>query len=194
MVIIPLIALGYLFGSIPSAIVISRLKGVRIREVGTGNPGAANVARQVGKVWGVMVFISDALKGVIPMLITDRLVDIPAFGAGHYFWVGLVGIAAVTGHCWSVFLDFEGGKGMATTGGVLLYLFPWFFPIGIAGYFLAQRAPRNPKIVLPIFIAVLGILMFIYRSELSWMIPFLVIFTIVMLIANKQALREMKEG
>lgn len=181
-------------GSIPSAIVISRLRGVNIREVGSGNPGAANVFREVGKIWGFLVFLSDALKGIIPMYIADKILNIPAYGVNHYFWVGLIGVAAVTGHCWSIFLNFKGGKGLATTGGVLLYLFPWFFPIGMAAYFIMQRSPRNPKLIIPVFLTVFAILVFIYRSDIKWLIPFLVIFLTVTLIANRQAIREIKEA
>ena len=188
------IALGYLFGSIPSAILIARLRGVNIKEVGTGNPGAANVYREVGKVWGILVFLTDIVKGVIPMLIADHLLKVPTYNIHQLFWVGLVGIAAVAGHCWSVFLDFKGGKGVATTGGVLLYLFPKFFLIGIVAYFLMQKSPRNAKLVLPVFILVLAILVFLYRETLPWIIPFLIIFLIVTLIANRRALRELKGG
>ncbi len=194
MVVLLSIAFGYLFGSIPFAIIISRLRGVNIREVGTGNPGAANVFREVGEVWGVLVFLVDALKGVIPMFIADKVLNLPAYNLHHLFWVGLVGIAAVAGHCWSVFLDSKGGRGVATTGGVLLYLFPKFFPIGIAAYFLMQRSPRNAKLVLPVFIVVLGLLVFLYRESLPWIIPFLIIFLIVSLVANRRALRELKGG
>ncbi|MCK4421418.1 glycerol-3-phosphate acyltransferase [candidate division WOR-3 bacterium] len=194
MIVLMCIALGYLFGSIPSAILIARLRGVNIKEVGTGNPGAANVYREVGKVWGILVFLTDIVKGIIPMLITDHLLKVPTYNIHQLFWVGLVGIAAVAGHCWSVFLDFKGGKGVATTGGVLLYLFPKFFLIGIVAYFLMQKSPRNAKLVLPVFILVLAILVFLYRETLPWIIPFLIIFLIVTLIANRRALRELKGG
>ncbi len=194
MIVIMSIALGYLFGSIPFAIVIARLRGVNIREVGTKNTGAANVFREVGKVWGILVFLLDSIKGVIPMFIADRVLNIPAYNLNHLFWVGLVGVAAVTGHCWSVFLDFKGGRGVATTGGVLLYLFPKFFLIGIASYFLMQRSPRNAKWVLPIFLLVLAILVLLYLDSLPWLIPFLVIFLIVSLTASRQALRELIIG
>ena len=191
MIVIMSIALGYLFGSVPFAIIIARLRGVNIREVGTKNPGAANVFREVGKVWGILVFLLDSVKGVIPMFIADRVLNIPAYNLHHLFWVGLVGVAAVSGHCWSVFLDFKGGRGVATIGGVLLYLFPKFFPIGIASYFLMQRSPRNAKWVLPIFMLVLAILVLLYLDSLPWLIPFLVIFLIVSLTASRQALREL---
>ncbi|MEA1912901.1 MAG: glycerol-3-phosphate acyltransferase [candidate division WOR-3 bacterium] len=194
MVVILSLVGGYFFGSIPFAIIISRLRGVDIRKAGTGNPGAANVLREVGKVWGIIVFLLDIAKGIIPMLIADRMLNIPAYHLHHLFWVGLVGVSAVAGHCWSVFLDFKGGRGLATTGGVILYLFPKFFLIGTAAYFITQKSPRNPIVVLPIFILVFGFLIWIYRNSIPWLIPFLLIFLIVGLIANRQAIKELKGG
>jgi len=194
MVVLLSIAFSYLFGSIPFAIIIARLRGVNIMEVGTKNPGAANVLREVGKVWGLLVFLLDALKAVIPMFIADRLLNLPAYNLHHLFWVGLVGVAAVAGHCWSVFLNFKGGRGVATTGGVLIYLFPWFFLIGVVAYFIMQKSPRDIRLVLPVFIIVLGLLIFLYRESIPWIIYFLIIFLIVSLIANREALRELRGG
>jgi len=194
MVVLLSIAFSYLFGSIPFAIIIARLRGVNIMEVGTKNPGAANVLREVGKVWGLLVFLLDALKAVIPMFIADRLLNLPAYNLHHLFWVGLVGVVAVAGHCWSVFLNFKGGRGVATTGGVLVYLFPWFFLIGVVAYFIMQKSPRDIRLVLPVFIIVLGLLIFLYRESIPWIIYFLIIFLIVSLIANREALRELRGG
>lgn len=194
MVVLLSIAFSYLFGSIPFAIIIARLRGVNIMEVGTKNPGAANVLREVGKVWGLLVFLLDALKAVIPMFIADRLLNLPAYNLHHLFWVGLVGVAAVAGHCWSVFLNFKGGRGVATTGGVLVYLFPWFFLIGVVAYFIMQKSPRDIRLVLPVFIIVFGLLIFLYRESIPWIIYFLIIFLIVSLIANREALRELRGG
>ena len=123
--IILLITMGYWFGAIPFALIIAKLKRVDIRKVGTKNPGAANVFRQVGKPYGILVWVLDTAKGAAAMAIADKIFHI------HLFYVTLVGIAAVAGHCWSVFLRFRGGKGVATSGGVFLYLLPWAFPIVI---------------------------------------------------------------
>lgn len=194
MVVLLSIAFGYLFGAIPFAIIIAKLRGVNIMEVGTKNPGAANVSRKVGKVWGVLVFLLDALKGVIPMFIADRVLNLPTYNIHHLFWVGLVGIAAVVGHCWSAFLGFKGGRGVATTGGVLLYLFPWFFPIAVIAYFVMQKSPRDVRLVIPVFVFVFGLLIFLYRGSIPWIIYFLIIFLIVSFTANREAIRELKIG
>ena len=107
--------IGYLLGAISFAVIIARSKGVDIFKEGSGNPGATNVKRILGKKWGNAVFALDALKGFtaagLPLLVyhDDRLAVI-----------GL--IAAILGHSFSVFLKFRGGKGVATTIGGLLAL------------------------------------------------------------------------
>jgi glycerol-3-phosphate acyltransferase PlsY len=110
--------IGYLLGAISFAVIIARSKGVDIFKEGSGNPGATNVKRILGKKWGNAVFALDALKGFtatgLPLMIyhDDRLAVI-----------GL--IAAILGHSFSVFLKFRGGKGVATTiGGLLAIMCP----------------------------------------------------------------------
>ena len=110
--------IGYLFGAISFAVIIARSKGVDIFKEGSGNPGATNVKRILGRKWGNAVFALDALKGFtaagLPLLVyhDDRLAVI-----------GL--IAAILGHSFSVFLKFRGGKGVATTiGGLLALMWP----------------------------------------------------------------------
>lgn len=127
-----LLIFGYLIGSIPFAVFISRFKGIDILKVGSKNPGAGNVFREVGKKEGILVWFLDAAKGAGVMLVADKI-----FGL-EMFWVALSGIAAVSGHCWSPFLRFKGGKGAATSGGVLFYLVPKIFPIAILFFFLLQ--------------------------------------------------------
>ena len=110
--------IGYLLGAISFAVIIARSKGVDIFKEGSGNPGATNVKRILGRKWGNAVFALDALKGFaaagLPLLVyhDDRLAVI-----------GL--IAAILGHSFSVFLKFRGGKGVATTiGGLLALMWP----------------------------------------------------------------------
>ena len=109
-----IVILGYLLGSIPTAYIIGRaLKGVDIRQIGDGNMGAANTFRQLGPKAGVTVGLIDAGKGAAAVLIAQ------ATGLS-LFAVLLTGVAAVIGHNWPAFLGFRGGRGEATTIGVLL--------------------------------------------------------------------------
>lgn len=114
---VPLLVLSYLLGSIPAAAWVARLRGVDIRRVGSGNSGATNVLRSVGKGPAVAVALFDILKGALAVLIARAagLDDLPA---------ALCGVAAVTGHNFSPFLGFRGGKGVATTFGTLVALSP----------------------------------------------------------------------
>lgn len=125
--IIILIIGSYLLGSIPFAWLISRwFKGIDIRQIGSRNPGAANVIKQVGKGPGTTVVILDTGKGLIPVLLARFF--------GFPIWVaGILGLAAVIGHCWSVFLRFDGGEGMNTAMGAFLGLVPLEFLIAFSG-------------------------------------------------------------
>lgn len=107
--------IGYLLGAISFAVIIARSKGVDIFKEGSGNPGATNVKRILGKKWGYTVFSLDALKGF-----TAAGLPLIVYGDDRLAVIGL--IAAILGHSFSVFLKFRGGKGVATTIGGLLAL------------------------------------------------------------------------
>lgn len=115
-----LIIISFLFGSIPFGYLLGLLKGVDIRKRGSGNVGATNVARVLGKKYGVVVYILDFLKGFIPTYIAVKLYGLESWTVT---WVGL---AAVLGHMFSPFLGFKGGKGVATASGVLFGISPLF--------------------------------------------------------------------
>lgn len=125
-------ALGYLLGSVPFAFLMARLKGVDIRSVGSGNVGATNVFRSVSKTLGVLTFVADALKGFIPAwvfpIFARRWWPDAQWGvAAGLLW----GFAAVIGHTWPIFLKFKGGKGVATSAGVLLGVAPLAMTAGL---------------------------------------------------------------
>ena len=107
--------IGYFLGAISFAVIMARSKGVDIFKEGSGNPGATNVKRILGKKWGYTVFALDALKGF-----TAAGLPLMVYGDDRLALIGLV--AAILGHSFSVFLKFRGGKGVATTIGGLLAL------------------------------------------------------------------------
>ena len=114
--------LAYLMGSIPSGVVAGRLKGVDIRRHGSGNVGATNVARVAGKLPGALVLLVDVAKGWVPVtLLASKAVGFGASTPESFLQIEL-GVAAVAGHIWNPFLQFRGGKGVATALGVLLGL------------------------------------------------------------------------
>ncbi len=124
-----IIVLSYLIGSIPTSIIVSKLvKGIDIREHGSGNAGGTNVMRVLGWKHGVLVIILDALKGVLAVIVVARLHygSVPFQNLTPFDDFTLVqiiaGISAVIGHIWTVFAGFRGGKGIATALGMLLMI------------------------------------------------------------------------
>jgi glycerol-3-phosphate acyltransferase PlsY len=110
--------IGYILGAISFAVIIARSQGIDIFKEGSGNPGATNVKRILGKKWGNSVFALDALKGFIAAALPLMRYDDERLAV-----IGL--IAAILGHSFSVFLKFRGGKGVATTiGGLLALMWP----------------------------------------------------------------------
>ena len=113
------LVIAYLAGSIPSAYIAGRMHGVDLRTVGSGNLGATNVVRTLGKKVGIPVYIVDTLKGLLPVLLLPAATGQPVQGLWHIAF----GLAAILGHVKPIFLLFRGGgKGVATAGGVFLGL------------------------------------------------------------------------
>lgn len=119
------IAAAYLIGSIPTGLLLGKAYGVDVRKEGSGNIGATNLYRTVGRKVGIITLIGDCLKGLLPVVLVKFSALPPEFAA----WVGL---AAFCGHVFSVFLKFKGGKGVATALGVFLALAPLAVAIAIA--------------------------------------------------------------
>jgi len=116
------IILSYLIGSIPTAFIFGRLlKGIDIRKHGSGNIGATNALRVLGTVPGISVLIIDILKGLLPVLIIGSFI-LKKTGVSQELALIPLAIACICGHVWTVFLNFNGGKGIATSLGVLIGL------------------------------------------------------------------------
>ncbi|WP_298438509.1 glycerol-3-phosphate 1-O-acyltransferase PlsY [Geobacter sp.] len=112
-----LVAGAYLLGSIPTGLLLAKALGVDIRATGSGNIGATNVYRTLGRTVGITTLVGDCLKGLLPVLVARRL----GFDEA---WVAAAGLAAFLGHVYTVFLRFKGGKGVATALGVFLGISP----------------------------------------------------------------------
>ncbi|MDD2271318.1 MAG: glycerol-3-phosphate 1-O-acyltransferase PlsY [Desulfuromonadaceae bacterium] len=115
--LIIVVVAAYLTGSIPTGLLLGKAYGVDVRNEGSGNIGATNLYRTVGRKIGIITLIGDCLKGLLPVLLVKFSTLPPEFAA----WVGL---AAFCGHVFSIFLRFKGGKGVATALGVFLALAP----------------------------------------------------------------------
>jgi len=134
-----LVGVGYLAGSVPFGYLLGRVfLGVDIRKVGSGNIGGTNVAR-VNKKLGVATILLDALKAIVPVLVARRV-----FGGaeGGEIWIVLVAVAAFVGHLFPVWLQFHGGKGVATAVGIFFVLAPWAALAGLATWAAAYAATR----------------------------------------------------
>ena len=128
-----LIVAAYLLGSIPFGLIIARAHGKDLRSIGSGNIGTTNVARALGKKWAYVCFSFDALKGFLPMQVAMLLVQKPPTVGEFWLWL-CVGCAAVLGHVFPVYIKFKGGKGIATSLGVMLGLFPYYTICGVTSF------------------------------------------------------------
>lgn len=149
---------AYFLGAIPTGQLIARARGKDLRAVGSGNIGATNATRALGKGWGAVVLILDALKGFVPAWLSARLVIDHA-----QILPSLAGAFAVLGHCTTPFLRFKGGKGVATGFGAYLGLAPLAALAGLGGYVLGLAIGRASSIgslvgvtVVPIMCVVLA--------------------------------------
>lgn len=137
----PALTLGsYLLGSISTGLLLARERGVDLRQVGSGNVGATNVGRALGKRAGRMVLVLDAAKGALPALLARA-----TLGADDP-WTAATGAAAAVGHCYPIWHGFDGGKGAATAAGVLLVLSP---PAGLAAagtYVALKKVSRRASV------------------------------------------------
>jgi glycerol-3-phosphate acyltransferase PlsY len=164
-----LIPLAYLIGSIPFGLIVGLSKGVDPRQAGSGNIGATNVGRLLGGKYFALVFTLDLLKGLIP----TSIAAVPLHGASltqrdFILWL-LVGFATIAGHMFSVFLKFKGGKGVATSAGVLLGVYPYFTLPGllaIATWVVLFKATRYVSLasiagagIFPIAYVIVGLAM-----------------------------------
>lgn len=145
------IAVGYAIGTFPSADLVARLASrgaVDIRREGSGNPGGLNAMRVLGKRWGVLVMLLDAVKGAVAGFVGLAIGDAAAYAAGT---------AAIAGHVWPVWSRFRGGRGVATAGGSFAAVFPPFFPIAAVFALVVTLIWRNPLMtmisVCPLWVA-----------------------------------------
>ncbi|MBI4679438.1 MAG: glycerol-3-phosphate 1-O-acyltransferase PlsY [Elusimicrobia bacterium] len=130
-----LVVLSYLLGGIPTGYLAVRwLRGIDIREHGSGNPGTANVYRIAGVVPGVITLVVDGLKGFVPVMLAQR------FFPHQAVVMMLCGAAAIIGHDWTVFLGFKGGKGVATSAGVFAAMMPKPLAAAVAAFIVGYAA------------------------------------------------------
>lgn len=190
MIIILFIMLSYIMGSIPFGYIVGKhFKGIDIREHGSGNIGVANVLRVLGIKCALLVLIGDCLKGIAPLALAS-LLKIESIG----FYL-IIGTAAIIGHNWSVFLKFKGGKGIATTYGVVLFFYPYIAIISALIWLIIVIFTKFAALgsLLSILIMFLLSFLFITPVEFKIFIIIILIFAIIRHYSNIKRLIKREE-
>jgi glycerol-3-phosphate acyltransferase PlsY len=173
-----LILFAYLLGSIPFGFLIAKAHGKDLRLIGSGNIGATNATRALGKKWGTICLLLDVCKGLLPMLLVPLLGLIEQDSSLRLVLWLLVGCAAVLGHVFPIYLKFEGGKGVATSLGIVLGLWPYYTLCGLGVFaiwlvtLLIWRTVSLSSILaaasFPIILAALTIILEPWEIEQLW--------------------------
>ena len=178
----------YLFGAVPWGFIIGKIKGIDIRKNGSGNIGATNITRTLGKPWGIFCFVLDFLKGLIPVLCTKTFIasmlNIPNNLLG--ITIIIVVLTTIMGHIFPIYLKFKGGKGVATGTGALIAITPFAIICGLIIWVIIFKISRYvsiASIIAAISVAVLTIFfsaMGFYRVPISlqYFVVLLAIFAI----------------
>jgi len=132
----------YLFGSIPWGFLLGKMKGIDLRKHGSNSIGSTNVHRVLGKKYALFCFILDFAKGFIPVLIVTRLMEYNIIDENAEYAIVIAAFAAFTGHVWTIFLGFKGGKGIATTAGIIVALAPLSFVVAISCWMIVFYSTR----------------------------------------------------
>ena len=184
---------SYLIGSIPSGLIIGKLRRVDIREYGSGNIGTTNVLRTLGAKYGAIVLIADVLKGVIAVVLARYIIETPTGEMA-------AGFAAVAGHDWSVFLKFKGGRGVATSLGALL---PMAMPapltgvIGLAVFVLVIFASRYVSLasIVGSISAVVAMAIFMGLDRVPWQyLVYIVVVVALIIYQHRDNISRLRSG
>jgi len=148
-----MVVISYLIGSLSMAKILAKKKNINLSEIGTKNPGAYNVYKEIGPKWGISSAAFDILKGFIPMIFSKIILNF------DFTSLALITLAAVMGHMWPIYYKLRGGRGLATTMGALIVwdFYLALFIIIIAGLisywsrYYSDLKPRISLILLPLF-------------------------------------------
>jgi glycerol-3-phosphate acyltransferase PlsY len=155
------VLLSYLWGAIPASWVAGKLRGVDLRQHGSGNLGATNTFRVLGAKVAAPVMVFDVLKGVLPVLLFTRW-----DGTGDWRWGLAYGAAAIVGHVFSIYMRFKGGKGVATSAGVFLALAPLAVGVGLAVWLVVLAVTRMVSAASISAAAVVGVMLLLPLSHI----------------------------
>lgn len=178
-------AVAYLCGSIPTGVLIAKRQGIAVRETGSGNIGATNVARMAGKKAGILTLVGDVLKGLLPVLIVRWL------SLGEIVQASTA-VMAILGHLFSVFMRFSGGKGVATGLGVFLGLAPTAILTALLGFAIVIAATRLVSLASIIAAALTPFLIFFFSYPRPHTIAGIIIAVLIIVRHHENISRLMK--
>jgi len=199
-----LIVLSYLVGSIPFGLMIARAGGKNLRDIGSGNIGATNLGRAMGRKWVYVCFVLDALKGFLPMMAASYFLPEKLDTLSMFLWLG-VGIGAIAGHIFPVYINFRGGKGVSTGFGMILGVWPYYTLCGLIALvvwllcLLIWRYVSLASIIASISfcLSLFVMILFIDSWEMGALWPLLVVATampILIVTRHWENIRRIKEG
>lgn len=182
------ILVSYLFGALPIGLLVGRMvKGIDVRDYGSGNIGASNVWRTMGPLWGIAVFLFDFCKGCFPTLLAGRIHEVSP-------WLPvLVGLAAILGHNFSPFLKFKGGKGVATSLGVVYGLSPIAAAVGFGVWGLCLLITRYISVSSMIAAVVTSLVLIGFNRDLPHIL-FAMLVTFFVIIKHQSNMARLKAG
>ena len=180
-----LTSLAFLLGSLPTGLLIAKVRGVNLKEVGSGNIGATNVLRTTGKWPALLTLMGDSAKGVVAVLIARY------YGAGVFF-EGVVGLCAVLGHNFSLFLKFKGGKGVATSLGVLTIYSPQTGLFTIIIWLMTVLITRYSSLGALVSFGLLPLSVSVLDSREK--VPVLLMMTLLIFVRHKDNIRRLIKG
>ncbi len=181
-----LIPAAYIIGSVPFGILVARTRGIDLQKAGSGNIGATNVLRTIGKGPAVVTLLGDSLKGLAAVSLCRVLI-------GGDLWEGVIGITAILGHMHSIFLCFRGGKGVATGFGVLAIYSPLSALILITVWILTVLVTRYSS--LAAIAAFLSLpLVFILLGDSGIKISFAIVLTFLIILKHRDNIKRLFEG
>lgn len=202
------VILSYLAGSIPTSIIVSKLvRGIDIREHGSGNAGGSNVFRVLGWKYGILVILLDALKGALAVIIVARLYldsfpfkNITPFDDFTLVQI-ICGVTAVIGHIWTIFAGFRGGKGIATGLGVLIIIVTVDMALALGVFFLVVSLSRYislgsiaAAIAVPLILVIRENLFGIDIQGYHTILPFTIVLALLVIYTHRKNIDRLIKG
>jgi glycerol-3-phosphate acyltransferase PlsY len=181
------LAIGYFAGAVPFGFLIGKSRGVDVRTVGSKNIGATNVYRTVGKKWGLLAFLCDFLKGLLPTLAAAKYA-----GCGGDLPVA-TGLACVIGHTLTVFMKFKGGKGVATAFGMMVALIPYLALSALAVFIVTVWISHYISLGSCLAAAVLGAAVWFGASPMSLKV-IVTLIAVFVIVKHKSNIKRLIDG